>query len=85
MDLLSLFNVFVSYTDFVLKSIFSKYVPLTFFLFLFSWNSFFYTFTLSLFLFRYEVSLMYAAAYMYGWSTVFTLFAFTNEIYFFLC
>ena len=73
MDLLSLFNVFVSYTDFVLKSIVSKYVPLTFFLFLFSWNAFFYTFTFSLCLFRYEMSLMYAAAYMYGWSTVFTV------------
>lgn len=73
MDLLSLFNVFVSYTDFVLKSIFSKYVSLTFFLFLFSWNAFFYTFTFSLCLFRYEVSLIYAAAYMFGWSIVCTV------------
>lgn len=83
MDLLSLFNVFVPYTDFVLKSVFSKYVPLTFFLFLFSWNAFFYTFTFSLCLFRCEMSLIYAAAYMYGWSTVFTvMFAFADEIFF---
>ena len=83
MDLLSLFNVFVPYTDFVLKSVFSKYVPLTFFLFLFSWNASFYTFPFSLCLFRCEMSLMYAAAHMYGWSTDFTVtFAFTDEIFF---